>query len=212
MNMSNAGADAAPWPGEAATPPAAPPPAEAHKRPGIKAMWVGVSLEYIEFAVFFVVYFVARWHNPQAFQQGATRLWTIGGLCVTAVMVTGGYLLTRAIASTRAGNQVWGQRWLALALLTGLIYPVLKVLEWQWNLAHGINASAGVFVVVYYYITINHFIHASWGLMGMAWGLVRFRYGGYTADDHRGLEAIATYWHATDMVWLMIFALFYAFA
>lgn len=210
--MTHAGTQAAAWPAEVANPPPDALATPAPRRPGIQAMWVGVSLEYIEFAVFFVVYFVARWHNPEAFQQGATRLWTLGGLSVTAVMVTGGYLLTRAIASTRAGNLAAGQRWLALALVTGLVYPVLKVLEWRWNHAHGIDATAGIFVVVYYYLTINHFIHASWGLMGMAWGLVRFRYGGYTAEDHRGLEAIATYWHATDMVWLMIFALFYAFA
>lgn len=180
--------------------------------PGYRAMWVGISLEYLEFAVFFAVYFVARWHHPQAFQQGAARLWTAGGLMVTLIMVSSGWLLTRMLDSMRHGRRRAAQRWLLLALSTGLAYPVLKVFEWQWNLAHGLDAGAGIFVVVYYYLTINHFVHSSWGLLGMAWGLLRLGTGAYTAADHRGLEALAIYWHATDLVWLMIFALFYAFA
>jgi len=180
--------------------------------PGYRAMWVGISLEYLEFAVFFAVYFVARWHHPQAFQQGAARLWTAGGLMVTLIMVSSGWLLTRMLVSMRRGQRHAARRWLLLALGTGLAYPVLKVFEWRWNLQHGLDAGAGIFVVVYYYLTINHFVHSSWGLLGMAWGVLRLSTGAYSAADHRGLEALAIYWHATDLVWLMIFALFYAFA
>lgn len=180
--------------------------------PGYRAMWVGICLEFIEFAVFFVVYFTARWHHPQEFREGAHRLWTWGGVGITAAMVTSGWLLTRMLAAMRAGRQRRAAAMLALALLAGLTYPAIKVFEWQWNLAHGLTAGAGIFVVVYWYLTINHFIHASWGLMGMGWCLVRLGAGGYSAQDHRGLVALATYWHATDLVWLMLFALFYAFA
>ena len=44
----------------------------------------------------------------------------------------------------------------------------------------------------------------------MVWCLARAKVGTYSSTDVRGLEALATYWHATDLVWLMIFALFYA--
>lgn len=196
-----------------ATPePTAPTAPTAPPLPGLKAMWVGVCLEYIEFTVFFVVYFVSRWHHPQAFQEGAARLWTTAGMLITAAMLTSGYLLTRAVAHMKLGRLKTARTLQALALLVGLCYPVAKALEWQWNTDHGINASAGIFVVVYYYLTINHFIHACWGLLGMGWCLARAHTGAYSQEDHRGLEALATYWHATDLVWLMIFALFYAFA
>lgn len=188
----------------------APPPVPA--MPGDRAMWVAISLEFVEFAVFFAVYFGARWFHPQAFQSGAAQLWTLGGVLITAVMVTSGYVLVRAVRSMHAGRRTAAMRWLSLALAVGLCYPVLKVLEWQWNRAHGIDASAGIFVVVYYYLTINHFVHSCWGLLGMGWGLARLGTGAYSAEDCRGLESVAVYWHATDLVWLMIFSLFYAFA
>jgi cytochrome c oxidase subunit 3 len=176
--------------------------------PGFKGMWVAVCLEYLEFAVFFSVYFV----NPQAFQEGAARLWTLGGVCVTLVMVTSGYALTQALDAHRHHDVRRALQWQLAALVIGLCYPVLKLLEWQWNQAHGIDAGSGIFVVVYYYLTINHFVHACWGLGGMVWCLARARAGAYSGGDVRGLESLATYWHATDLVWLMIFALFYAFA
>jgi cytochrome c oxidase subunit 3 len=182
------------------------------ERPGYKAMWVGICLECLEFAVFFAVYFSARWHQPQAFQHGAARMWTMGGLLITLVMVSSGYLLTRVLQHLQAGRRKRATAWMAAALATALLYPLLKLMEWQWNLAHGLDASAGLFVVVYYYLTINHFIHASWGLLGMAWVLLRMLSGSYSATDLRGPQSLAIYWHTTDLVWLMIFALFYAFA
>ncbi|ODU58039.1 MAG: cytochrome C oxidase subunit III [Comamonadaceae bacterium SCN 68-20] len=181
------------------------------QRPGYKAMWIGICLECLEFTVFFAVYFTARWHYPQAFQEGPTRLSTLSGLCITLAMVSSGFMLTRVVHHLEAGRRQRATAWMAAALATGLLYPVLKIFEWQWNLAQGLDASAGIFVVVYYYLTINHFIHACWGLMGMAWVLVGLCAGGYGADDCRGPQALAIYWHATDLVWLMIFALFYAF-
>lgn len=78
--------------------------------------------------------------------------------------------------------------------------------------AQGLDAASGLVVVVYYYLTINHFIHACWGLLGMGYGLARLSTGSYSVQDHRGLESLALYWHATDLVWLMLFGLFYVFA
>ena len=196
----------APAPPGATAPPARPP------LPGHRAMWIGICLEFLEFTVFFAVYFSARWSHPQAFQAGASRLWTTGGVAITAAMVTSGWLLTRMLAAMRAGRRRAAQGWLAGALLVGAAYPLVKLLEWRWNQAQGLDAGAGIFVVVYWYLTINHFIHASWGLLGMAWGLGRLASGAYTPADHRGLESLAIYWHATDLVWLMLFGLFYAFA
>jgi len=195
-----------PNPAPTATGPAAP------TLPGHRAMWVAICLEFIEFAVFFTIYFSSRWFHPQDFQTGAARLWTLGGVLITLVMVTSGYLLTRMLRAMREGRRVAAQRWLLLALAVGLAYPAIKLAEWHWNRGQGLDAGAGIFVVVYYYLTINHFVHSSWGLLGMAWGWVRLRSGAYYAEDCRGLESLAVYWHATDLVWLMIFSLFYAFA
>ena len=75
--------------------------------------------------------------------------------------------------------------------------------------ALGLTGQGDVFQLAYYYLTFNHLVHVSWGLLGMVWVLGRLATGAYTTENHRGLIAFASYWHATDLIWLMIFPLFY---
>jgi len=192
--------------------PAAPPPAMTEESmPGYRGMWIGISLEFIEFTVFFAVYFTARGYFPQVFREGAPKLWTLGGLGITLVMLTSGWMLTRTVAAVRAGRLASARAWVVAALAVALCYPLLKLLEIEHNRAAGVAAGSNAFFTVYYYLTINHFIHSSWGIMGMAWVTLRLWMGAYSPGQLKGLESLAIYWHATDLVWIMLFSLFYAF-
>jgi cytochrome c oxidase subunit 3 len=177
--------------------------------PGNKAIWVGIFAEMTEFALMFLVYFVARAHHPETFHLGAGRLWTLAGVVNTLVMLTSSFLVARAVLAMRADHADRALVWLIGAFLTGLGYPLMKVLEVRWNLARGLDGRGDVFQLAYYYLTFNHLVHVSWGLLGLAWIIARTATGGYSASDHRGLVAFASYWHTTDLIWLMIFPLFY---
>ncbi len=180
--------------------------------PGQKGIWVGICCEFVEFLVLFVVYFVARSHFPDSFEQGSERLSRVSGTIITLLMVTSSFFIACAVATMRAGQRRRSICWLIAGLAMALGYPVAKYLEIDWNLAHGINGQSGIFFTVYYYLTFNHLVHASWGILGMLWVLARHLAGGYTAEDHSGLEALASYWHATDIIWLVIFPFFYVLA
>lgn len=189
----------------------APPiPADAERGPalGYTGMWVGICLEFFEFSVLFAVYFGARVLDPSAFRDGAGRLSALAGMAITLVMVSAGFFMSRTVDALRANQQRAARWWILAALLCACLYPVIKYLEIQSNNAHHLSAAGNVFVTVYYYLTLNHLIHASWGIMGMTWlttcvWMNRF--------NQRSVEALAIYWHATDIVWLMIFSFFYAF-
>lgn len=185
-------------------------PAPASRAPalGYTGMWVGISLEFFEFSVLFSVYFGARLMDPAAFRDGAGRLSALAGLLITVVMVTTGALLARTVDALRADNQRAARWWSLAALGCAILYPIIKYFEIQWNNANELSAAGNVFVTVYYYLTLNHLIHASWGLMGMAWLTTCIWMNRF---NRRSVEAMAVYWHATDIVWLMIFSFFYAF-
>ena len=102
-----------------------------------------------------------------------------------------------------------GWRWLIGGLLLALGYPIVKFLEFRWNLSQGINGESGIFFTTYYYLTLTHMVHAIWGILGILWCLARHWAGVYSAEDYSGLEALASYWHATDIIWLVIFPFFY---
>jgi len=180
--------------------------------PGNNGIWVGITCEFVEFIVLFVVYFVARAHFPDAFEQGADRLSRLSGTVITLLMVTSSFFIACSVATMRAGQQRRSLYWLIAGLIVSLGYPIAKYFEIQRNLAHGINGESGIFFTVYYYLTFNHLVHATWGILGILWVLARHLFGGYSPEDYAGLEALACYWHATDIIWLVIFSFFYVLA
>jgi len=180
--------------------------------PGNKGIWVGITCEFVEFAVLFAVYFVARAHFPDAFREGAQRLSVVSGTVITLLMVTSSYFIACSVNAIRRAQHRASVGWLVAGLVVALGYPVAKFLEIRWNLAHGIDGSSGIFFTVYYYLSFNHLVHATWGILGILWVLARLLFRGYTAEDHSGLEALSSYWHATDIIWLAIFPMFYVLA
>lgn len=180
--------------------------------PGNRGIWVGITCVFVEFGVLFTVYFIARAHFPEAFREGAALLSRWAGILITLFMISSSFCLAAAVTMMRSGRVRQSRRWLLGGLVMALGYPVTKYLEIDWNLANGIDAQAGVFVGAYYYLTLNHLVHASWGILGMLWVVARHLGGAYSAADHDGLEALASYWHATDIIWLVIFPFFYVLA
>ncbi|HJV75402.1 MAG TPA: cytochrome c oxidase subunit 3 family protein [Noviherbaspirillum sp.] len=180
--------------------------------PGNKGIWVGITCEFVEFALMFSVYFIARYHYPEEFRQGPALIWTTAGAVNTLIMVTSSFFVACSLASARNAELGRARFWLAAAIVTALGYPVVKLLEVNWNLAHGIDGKAGIFYTVYYYLTFNHLVHACWGILGMIWAFFRLSTNAYSAQQHDGLEALACYWHATDIIWLVLFPLFYVLA
>ena len=196
----------------ALAPPPENPVADGQHIPGNKGIWVGITCEFVEFIVLFAVYFIARAHFPDAFHEGAQRLSVVSGTVITLLMVTSSYFIACSVNAIRQGRHGASVRWLVAGLIVALGYPVAKFLEIRWNLANGIDGSSGIFFTVYYYLTFNHLVHATWGILGILWVLARLLFHGYSAEDYTGLEALASYWHATDIIWLAIFPMFYVLA
>lgn len=177
--------------------------------PGNPGIWVGIFCVWVEFLMLFIVYFVAKAHNPEAFSSGPDKLVTLAGTTITLLLLTSGYCMVKAVEAIRTNNSKVALRWILTAMVLGAGYPIVKYFEISWNVAHGVDGEAGVFYTVYYYLTLNHLVHVSWGLLGLGWVAFNTRYGNYTSDNYRGLEAAALFWHTTDVIWLVIFPFFY---
>ena len=177
--------------------------------PGNKGIWVGIYCEMTEFALMFVVYFLARAHHPEDFAAGPARLSTLAGTLNTLFMVSRSYFVVRAMMAIRAARPRVTLRWLALAFLCAAGYLAVKGVEFNAYGEQGITARSGIFYAVYYYLAFNHLVHVGWGSLGLLWVMARTAGGAYTPEDHDGLEAFASYWHTIDLAWLVIFPLAY---
>lgn len=179
--------------------------------PGNLPIWVGIFAEMFEFALCFAIYFVAKLHYPELFNQGPLQLHTIAGTINTLVLITSSYCVARAMVAIRQNRPQTSVHWLYGTLFCGCLYIVIKLLEYRWNWQQGIFTNTNEFFSVYYYITFNHFIHVAWGSCAIFWLILRLKSDAYSSDDFEGMEAIACYWHMIDLVWIIIFPLLYAF-
>jgi cytochrome c oxidase subunit 3 len=173
------------------------------------AIWAAILAEMSEFAIMFIVYFVGRVHNPEAFRIGPTKLNTLAGTSNTLLMLTSSFFVVRAVIAIRENKVKTSARWLSAAVLCGVLYLIIKYFEYEWNSAQGLSTETNIFYAVYYYVTFNHFLHVGWGSAALVWVIYRLNTGIYNAQDHEGLINIALYWHMIDLAWITIFPLLY---
>ena len=177
--------------------------------PGSWAIWAAILAEMSEFAIMFIVYFLAKVHNPELFHEGPTRLSTVAGTANTLIMLTSSFFVVRAVMAMRNNNPKTSAKWLWGAVACGVFYLIIKYFEYQWNTAQGLDTETNIFYGVYYYVTFNHFLHVGWGSAAIVWVIYRINTGIYTKDEHEGLINIALYWHMIDLAWITIFPLLY---
>ncbi len=177
--------------------------------PGNGAVWVGIYAEMTEFALMFLVYFIAKVFHQEVFNEGPLQLNTLAGTLNTLALLTSSYCVAKAVACVRMSRITTAIRWLWGTIICAVFYLVVKTWEYYWNIEQGIEIETSLFFTVYYYMTFNHFLHVGWGGGAILWAIYRLKSGAYSADSHEGLEAIACYWHMIDLVWIIIFPLLY---
>ncbi|WDE00709.1 cytochrome c oxidase subunit 3 family protein [Thalassomonas actiniarum] len=184
-------------------------PESLRRIPGNRAVWVGIFAELTEFAMFFIIYFIAKAHYPQEFEQGPLKLNTLAGTLNTVALISSSYFVAKAMFAIRQNRPRDSVRWLWGALLAGLAYLAIKTWEYQWNVSLGIHSDTNAFYTLYYYMTFNHLLHVGWASGTLLWAICRVKQGVYNADNHSGMMAIACYWHMVDLAWIIIFPLLY---
>ncbi|WP_207802656.1 cytochrome c oxidase subunit 3 family protein [Motiliproteus coralliicola] len=177
--------------------------------PGNKAVWFAIYTEMTEFGVMFLIYFIAKVHSQEMFDQGPQQLNTLAGTLNTLAMLSSSFCVARAMVAIRRDAVRESIRWLWGTIGCVLFYLVVKIWEYLLNAEHGFSVYTNLFFTVYYYLTFNHFIHVIWGGGAILWVIIRLHYGAYSAKDHEGMEAVACYWHMIDLVWIVIFPLVY---
>lgn len=177
--------------------------------PGDFAIWLFIYAELLVFGVFFISYAVVRSQNVELFNESQLLLDSRLGLLNTLVLITSSYFVVRALHAIQNNNQTRCVVWLNWAIVSGMIFVVVKVVEFYNKAAEGINLSTNTFYMYYLSMTFFHFMHVILGLVILTAVMLKARKGGYSAEDHVGVETGASYWHMVDLVWIILFPLVY---
>ena len=90
------------------------------------------------------------------------------------------------------------------------VFLAMQALAWTelWR-AHA-TIESGLYAWTFYVLTGLHAAHVLGGLPPMVVTFRRALQGRYTADDHAGVVLCAMYWHALDVIWLLLYATLWA--
>lgn len=176
--------------------------------PGEAGIWVLIAGDLLFFTLFFFVFADAAGKAPIQFAAGHRLLDTGLGLLNTLLLLTSSLLV--AIGVGRAKQFTRSARTpIRLAMLCGFGFVIVKIVEYSGKIAQGITPLSGEFFVYYYAFTGIHLFHVLLGLAALSWA--QFQVAILPLPDNRVqlLESAALFWHLVDLLWIVLFALFY---
>jgi nitric oxide reductase NorE protein len=91
----------------------------------------------------------------------------------------------------------------------GLLFLVVKSVEYSHHYSAGINLRTNLFYMFYFSLTFFHFMHVILGMVILTAVAIKAKRGGYSPAEHTGVETGASYWHMVDLVWVILFPLVY---
>ena len=88
------------------------------------------------------------------------------------------------------------------------VFLALKGIEYSGEIRRGLVPSVNTFLATYFTLTGLHALHVIGGLAANFWALTGVRRVGMAMTAGR-LRALSLYWAFVDIVWMIIFVLFY---
>ncbi len=70
-------------------------------------------------------------------------------------------------------------------------------------------AGSGIFGASFFTLTGMHGFHVTMGVIYLTILFLQSLHGVYTKDKYFGLEAGTLYWHFVDVIWVVLFSIFY---
>lgn len=174
------------------------------------AIWLFLATEVMFFSGLIGAYVILRtgsevWPNPAA--RLAVDLTALN----TFILITSSWLMVKALFAAHKGDRGGILRWLAATIVGGSIFVGVQVYEYFELVGHGALPNVDIFWSTFYIMTGFHGLHVVVGVIWLIAAWFKTLKGGYSQQDHVGLELAGLYWHFVDLVWVLLFTIVYLF-
>ncbi|MBL4782497.1 MAG: cytochrome c oxidase subunit 3 family protein [Porticoccaceae bacterium] len=186
--------------------------------PGEVGIWVFILGDMAIFGLFFIVFVYYRGLNIDVYLQSQATLNQNYGAINTLFLLASSWFVAMAVEDMRSKVTRLAPRFFVLAMLCGLGFSVVKIIEYCEKIAAGITLTTNDFYMYYYIFTGLHFLHIliGMGVLVFLWwkakAAVQRNSDSITADNEKEMiliESGASYWHMVDLLWIVLFPLLY---
>lgn len=182
---------------------------EATHLPGETGVWVFIIGDMLMFALLFSVFVYYRSEDVALFSNSQTTLNQTLGAFNTFLMLSSSWFVALAIHSARNNLAKISTRFFALAFVCGFGFVIVKFFEYREKFDAGLTITTNDFYMYYFMLTGIHLIHVVIG-MGVLLFLISTCRGRTLEESNINvLESGASFWHMVDILWIVLFAIFY---
>ena len=174
--------------------------------PGGILMWILILLEMITFGVALIVLAVSSRENPSEFLKSSAHLNATYGAMNTIFLLTSGFFMATTVHQFKLQNLKKANFYLNITMFGGVLFLVLKSLEYHEKIELGLTLGYDTFFNFYWLLTGFHVIHVLVGLVILLFMKRSFSKKTATTED---VEASAAFWHMCDLIWLLLFPVLY---
>jgi nitric oxide reductase NorE protein len=172
-------------------------------------IWVFIFMELLAFGLAFIVFLVLREKSLAVFESSQVELDQVLAFVNTLVLVTSGYFVVVANGFYDRSDDRSSVRWLAAAIALGATFVVIKAIEYNDKISHGLTTGVNQFFDFYWLLTGFHVFHVLLGILVLAYMARKIRKGeGFAAADFN-LKTGSAFWHMCDLIWVLLFPILY---
>ena len=182
-------------------------------------MWLFLFTEILLFGGLFIVYFVYRNLNTEAFLNASFELDVTMGTINTIVLLTSSMTIAMSITALQKGNIKLSINLQWVTILFALVFLVIKYFEWGSKFEHGLFPGMDhyshlppgerLFFFLYFFMTGLHALHIIIGGIFIGVVIKKTKQRKVTGERISLLENSGLYWHLVDLIWIYLFPLFY---
>ena len=190
-------------------------------------MWVFLLSEVMFFTSLIGSYVILRYAQPDHFAAPGQVLNVPLTALNTFFLICSSVTMVKAFAAIQAGDQKGLSRWLLATVVIGAVFVGIQIVEYNILIAehfvpvaesyapHGRGVEEGPVVggplygATFFTMTGFHGAHVSIGVLCLMFAWVKSLRGGYTQENHAGVEILGLYWHFVDLVWIILFTIVY---
>jgi len=176
--------------------------------PGGLLIWIVIALELFTFGIAIIALALFSKDDPEGFHASRLLLDPTFGAINTVFLLSSGYFMARSLKYFKKGNTKKSSQFLKLTVLGGLLFLVLKSIEYYQKIEHGLDMDYSTFFNFYWLLTGFHVIHVLVGIV-----ILIILYFGINKKEKKtqleDFEASTAFWHMCDLVWLLLFPMLY---
>lgn len=187
-----------------------------HTKKVQKGILIGFLLFLISEVMLFASFFWAFFHSSLAPSIELGVLWPPLGintvdtwsipLLGSTVLVASGFILTIAHHSFLSGNKIEALWMTAFTVILGILFLYLQFNEYYYG---EVTIADSVYGSIFYMTTGLHALHVIVGVIFLFISYIRIFFDHFTTEHHIGFEFAIYYWHLVDVVWLLVFIIYY---